>query len=300
MKRKMEISELIFKIVSYVFLIIFAVMCVYPLIYALSAAFSSRGAIDANQVVLWPMIGNSTDGYKFGAMIDAFAYVVIERGNEFWISYSNTLFLCFIGTIWCLVYSILGAYALSKKRLVGRRGFNFFLVFTMWFSAGMIPLYLNYMGLGVNNRWGVIIAFGVQAYNIILLRNYFSSIPKEMEEAATVDGANEFQLFSKVYIPMSTASIATVTLFYAISRWNGYYWSRMLIANSFEQPLQVYLRQLIENYQKLYDESPVVLSYSADSLAYAIIICSIIPVLIIYPYIQKYFTRGVNLGGVKG
>ena len=99
---------------------------------------------------------------------------------------------------------------------------------------------------------------------------------------------------------MSKASIATVTLFYAISRWNGYYWSRILIANSFEQPLQVYLRQLIENYQKMYDESVVVLDYSADSLAYAIIVCSIVPVLIVYPYIQKYFTRGVNLGGVKG
>ena len=115
-----------------------------------------------------------------------------------------------------------------------------------------------------------------------------------------MDGANEFQLFGKVYIPMSTASIATVTLFYAISRWNGYYWSRMLLSDPYEQPLQVYLRQLIENYQKLYDESPVNLSYSADSLAYAIIICSIVPVLVIYPYIQKYFAKGVNVGGVKG
>ena len=146
----------------------------------------------------------------------------------------------------------------------------------------------------------MILAFGIQAYNIILLRNAFSSIPKEIEEAAIVDGANEFRLFGQIYVPMATASIATVTLFYAISRWNGYYWSRMLLNNPYEQPLQVYLRQQIENYQKLYDESPVVLSYSADSLAYAIIICSIIPVLAIYPYIQKYFTKGVNLGGVKG
>ncbi len=164
----------------------------------------------------------------------------------------------------------------------------------------MIPLYLNYKEMGITNRWGIVVAFGLQAYNIILLRNYFSSIPKELEEAAIVDGANEFQLFGKIFLPMSKAAIATVTLFYAISRWNGYYWSRILIANSFEQPLQVYLRQLIENYQKMYDESVVVLDYSAESLAYAIIVCSIIPVLVVYPYIQKYFTRGVNLGGVKG
>ncbi len=281
-------GEIIFKIVAYVFCIVFALLALYPIVYAFSVSLSEKAAYENGQVVLFPK----------DITITAYKMVLEDKG--FWISYTNTLFYTVLGTAWSMFISLTGAYALQSHKLKFSRAWNFLLVLTMWFSAGMIPLYLNYMELGVNNRWGVIIAFGVQAYNIILLRNYFSSIPKEMEEAATVDGANEFQLFGKVYIPMSTASIATVTLFYAISRWNGYYWSRMLIANSFEQPLQVYLRQLIENYQKLYDESPVVLSYSADSLAYAIIICSIIPVLVIYPYIQKYFTRGVNLGGVKG
>ena len=126
------------------------------------------------------------------------------------------------------------------------------------------------------------------------------TVPKDIEEAATIDGANELQIFSRVYIPMSGASIATVTLFYAISRWNGYYWSRMLLRDSTETPLQVYLRIQIENFQKQGEDGVVDYAYSTDSLIYAIIICSIIPVLIIYPYIQKYFARGVNLGGVKG
>jgi len=146
-------------------------------------------------------------------------------------------------------------------------------------------------GLGESNAY---------AYSDDFIRRIDAASAKRTVHAAIVDGANEFQLFYKIYVPMSTASIATVTLFYAISRWNGYYWSRMLLTDPYQQPLQVYLRQLIENYQKLYDESPVVLSYSADSLAYAIIICSIIPVLAIYPYIQKYFAKGVNMGGVKG
>jgi len=146
-------------------------------------------------------------------------------------------------------------------------------------------------GLGESNAY---------AYSDDFIRRIDAASTKRTVHAAIVDGANEFQLFYKIYVPMSTASIATVTLFYAISRWNGYYWSRMLLTDPYQQPLQVYLRQLIENYQKLYDESPVVLSYSADSLAYAIIICSIIPVLAIYPYIQKYFAKGVNMGGVKG
>lgn len=281
-------SEKLFKIFSYTLIIIFALLTLYPVLYAFSVSISGKVAYESGQIVLMPKD------------VTFQAYDMVLHNKGFWIAYTNTLFYTVIGTGWSMAISITGAYALQKTKLMFQRQWNFLLVFTMWFSAGMIPLYLNYKSLHVDNRWGMILAFGIQAYNIILLRNYFSSIPKEIEEAAIVDGANEFQLLGKIYIPMSTASIATVTLFYAISRWNGYYWSRMLLANPYEQPLQVYLRQLIENYQKLYDESPVNLSYSADSLAYAIIICSIIPVLVIYPYIQKYFAKGVNVGGVKG
>ena len=285
---RLDRSEKIFKVFAYTMVIIFALMALYPIIYAFSVSISGKVAYESGEIVLLPKD------------VTFQAYDMVLHNKGFWISYTNTLFYTVLGTAWSMAISLTGAYALQKSKLLFRRQWNFLLVFTMWFSAGMIPLFLNYKNMGVDNRWGVVIAFGVQAYNIILLRNYFSSIPKEIEEAAIVDGANEFQLFGKVYIPMSTASIATVTLFYAISRWNGYYWARMLLANPYEQPLQVYLRQLIENYQKLYDESPVNLPYAADSLAYAIIICSIIPVLVVYPYIQKYFAKGVNMGGVKG
>lgn len=281
-------SEIGFKVFSYAMVIAFSLLALYPLVYAFSVSISGKVAYESGQIVLLPK----------DVTLEAYRMVLLDKG--FWISYTNTLFYTLLGTAWSMAISLPGAYALQCRRLLFSRQWNFFLVLTMWFSAGMIPLYLNYKSMGITNRWGIVIAFGIQAYNIILLRNYFSSIPKELEEAAIVDGANEFQLFGKVYLPMSKASIATVTLFYAISRWNGYYWSRILIAKPFEQPLQVYLRQLIENYQKMYDESVVVLDYSADSLAYAIIVCSIIPVLVVYPYIQKYFTRGVNLGGVKG
>lgn len=285
---RLDKSEKIFKVFSYTMIIIFALLALYPVLYAFSVSISGKVAYESGQIVLLPKD------------VTFQAYDMVLHNKGFWIAYTNTLFYTVLGTAWSMGISLTGAYALQKTKLVFKRQWNFLLVFTMWFSAGMIPLYLNYKAMGVDNRWGMVIAFGIQAYNIILLRNYFSSIPKEIEEAAIVDGANEFQLFGKIYIPMSTASIATVTLFYAITRWNGYYWSRMLLSDPYDQPLQVYLRQLIENYQKLYDESPVNLTYSADSLAYAIIICSIVPVLIIYPYIQKYFAKGVNVGGVKG
>lgn len=281
-------SEKVFKVCAYVLVIAFAAVTLYPIIYAFSVSISGRVAYESGTIQLWPKD------------VTFQAYNMVLHSKGFWIAYANTLFYTVLGTAWSMFISLMGAYALQKGKLKFRRQWNFLLVFTMWFSAGMIPMFLNYKEMHVDNRWGIVIAFGIQAYNVILLRNYFSSIPKEIEEAAIIDGANDFQMLTQIYIPMSKASIATVTLFYAIGRWNGYYWSRMLLSDPYQQPLQVYLRQQIENYQKIYDESAVVLPYSADSLAYAIIICSIIPVLIIYPYIQKYFAKGVNMGGVKG
>ena len=223
MKRKMEISELIFKIVAYVLLIVFAVMCIYPFIYAISAAFSSGEAVNTNKVVLWPV------DVSAGAFLHVFSGIM---SSQFWISYSNTLFVAFIGTLWCMVYTILGAYALSKKRLLGRHGFNFFLVFTMWFSAGVVAMYNNYVDTGevfadlvgggkwdevVDLKWLVIIAMGMNATNVILLRNAFEGVPSEIEEAARIDGATEMQILWQVYIPMSKATIATIALFFGIS-----------------------------------------------------------------------------------
>ncbi len=281
-------SEIIFKIIAYTLVGIFALLALYPIVYAFSVSISGRGVYEAGKIVLWPE----------DITLAAYQNVIIDK--DFWVSYTNTLFYTVFGTIWSMAISLTGAYALSKDKLIGKRKWNFLLVFTMWFTAGMIPLYLNYKELNVDNRWGMIIAFGIQAYNIILLRNQFSSVPTEIEEAAIVDGASEFQVFGKIYCPMSSATVATVTLFYAISRWNGYYWASLLVTSGEEIPLQVYLRQKIEEFNALADTGQVNLPYAMDSFVYAIILCSIIPVLVIYPYIQKYFAKGVNLGGVKG
>jgi len=295
MKRKLEISELIFKILSYTLLTVFALCCLYPFVYAISAALSGRTAVEYGQVVLFPK----------DIQFEAFARMF--NNNMFWNAYSNTLFLTLFGTLWAMLVAILGAYALSKRRLLFRKFFNFFLVFTMWFSAGIVPQYLNYIATGkvfdamgiTDDKWLVVIAMGMAAMNIILLRNAFEGVPSEIEEAAIVDGATEFQVLSKVYIPMSKSTIATVALFFAISRWNGYFWARQMISNQNEHPLQVFIRLRLEEFRDPefiagWDEI-----YASDSVIYALIVCSIIPILIIYPFIQKYFAKGVNMGGVK-
>ncbi len=295
MKRKLEISELIFKIISYTLLTIFALACLYPFVYTISAAISGRHAVDYNDLVLLPK------------QIQFEAFSQMFNNNSFWNAYSNTLFLTFYGTIWEVILSIFGAYALSKKRLLFRKGFNFFLVFTMWFSAGLVPQYLNYLAtqrvfnaVGIyDDKWLVVIAMGMAAMNIILLRNSFEGVPSEIEEAAIIDGATEMQVLWRVYIPMSKSIIATVSLFFAISRWNGYFWARQMISDKSQQPLQVYIRLRLEEYT---DPDFLVgwdKIYSSDSAIYALIVVSIVPILIIYPFIQKYFAKGVNVGGVK-
>ena len=306
MKRKIETSELIFKIVAYFILIVFALLCVYPLIYALSSAFSSSSAVDGGKVVLWPVD------------VQGKAFLSVLQNNMFWLNYSNTLFVTFFGTVWALGYSILGAYALSKKRLMGRRGWNFFLVFTMWFSAGIIPQLTNYQNtigifnsIGINDlKWTVVLAMGMNATNIILLRNSFEGIPSEIEEAARIDGATEMQVLTKVYIPMSKATIATVALFFGISRWNGYFWAFKVMTNQpYTWPIQIYIRDYIDKYTTISGQgtdtetignwSTLYPDYSAVSVVYSMVVCAVIPILAIYPFIQKYFAKGVNMGGVK-
>ncbi len=281
-------SEWIFKVASYILIGVFAIMALYPVVYAFSASISGKMAYEAGEVILLPK------------NINFQVYKLVYNDKGFWIAYTNTLFYTMYGTAWSMFISTIGAYALSKRRLLFQRQFNFFIVFTLWFNAGMVPTYLNYVNMGVANRWGIVFAFGVQAYNIILLRNYFEGVPKSIEEAARIDGVNEFQLLSNIYIPMSKAAMATVTLFYATSRWNGYFWARLLLTDPMELPLQVYMRIRVENYQAMFDDMPIDLPYAADSFIYAILMCSIVPVLVIYPHIQKYFAKGVNLGGVKG
>ncbi len=297
MKRKLEITELIFKIISYTLLTIFSLCCLYPFVYAVSAAISGYGPVNSNQIILLPK----------DLQFDAFKSMFTN--NMFWTSYSNTLFITLYGTLWAMFTAILGAYALSKKRLLFRKVFNFFLVFTMWFSAGIVPQYLNYLAtrdifqsIGImDDKWLVVIAMGMAAMNIILLRNAFEGVPSEIEEAAIVDGATEMQVLTNVYLPMSKSTIATVALFFAISRWNGYFWARQMMSNPHEHPLQVFIRLRLEDYT-----NPDTLTgwelrynYAPDSAIYALVVCSIIPILIIYPFIQKYFAKGVNVGGVK-
>ena len=288
---RLERTEIIFKVISYVLLTLFALACVYPLIYVLSVALSDAEAYGKG-IVLLPHVGNHIGITAFDEKNSAF--VKVFTNNDFWFAYCNTVFYAFYGTLVSMIVAITGGYALSKTRLMFGRGFNFLLSFTMWFSAGIVATYQNFVRLGVDNKYGFILGLGFNAFNIILLRNGFKGVPTEIEEAATIDGATEFQLLTKIYIPMSKSSIATVTMFYALARWNGYYWASILLLQD-DRPLQVFMRSELEGG----DDVEWNYNFAKESYQFAMVVASIIPIIIVYPLMQKYFAAGVNVGGVK-
>lgn len=282
-------GEKIFQIFNYILLTIIAFGTLYPVVYVFSASISSGDAVSSGRVVLWPL----------EVTLDAYKAVFKERA--IWTGYANTIFYTVVGTFVSLVITIAGAYPLSKKNLPGRRVINFFVIATMWLNAGIIPFYLNLKELNLLDlRVTIIIAFACSTFNMILLRTFFQSIPQSLEEAAKMDGASEFYILSRIFIPLSKPAIATVGLFYAISRWNGYFWAMMIFRDSSKVPLQVVLKKMIVDMSYMAENMDLTVNMSLESFIYSTIMVSIIPMIIIYPFIQKYFTKGMMVGAVKG
>ncbi|MFW2589769.1 carbohydrate ABC transporter permease [Sagittula sp. SSi028] len=283
-------GDKLFVIVNMILIGLFTLSTLYPFIYMASLSLSTGFEARAGNVVLTPV----------GFTLEAYKYVLAEP--LFWTSYKNTFIYTIFGTIASLAFIIPGAYALSRPQLYGRRFWNLVVAFTMWFNAGLIPFFLNMRDLGLlDSYFGIIIGFAVNGFNIILLRNFFESVPQSFEEAARMDGANEFQVLWKVYVPLSKPAIATVALFCIVSRWNGFFWAMVLLQDEEKIPLQVYLRKVIADLSDDEEFASTLLTsvYSFETISAAIIVCSIIPILLIYPFLQKYFTKGILLGGVK-
>jgi putative aldouronate transport system permease protein len=269
---------------------VFTLSTLYPFIYIAALSFSSGFEARAGNVVLTPL----------DATLAAYKQVLSEPA--FWNSYLNTFIYTIGGTLMSLAFIIPGAYALSRPQLYGRRYFNLMVAFTMWFNAGLIPFFLNMRDLGLlDSYFGIIIGFAVNGFNVILMRNFFEGVPSSFEEAARMDGANEFQVLWKVYVPLAKPAIATIALFCIVSRWNGFFWAMVLLQDEKKIPLQVYLRHTIATLSDDQEFSVTLINapYSVETVTAAIIVCSIIPVLLVYPFLQKYFNKGILLGGVK-
>jgi putative aldouronate transport system permease protein len=293
-KQRAKKADRLFDTVVVALLILWGFATLYPIFYVIISSISSAVSVDLGNVIFYPIDVNLASYHKI--LFDP------EESTKFWNAMANSAFYTFVGTAYSMLISTTAAYALSRPTFRLRKPINIMLSFTLWFQAGFIPLYLNYANLGVvNDRWGIIVSFGVQAYFIILLRSYFESVPPSLQEAARIDGANEFRIFTSVYVPLSKPALATIAVYYGVSRRNGFFWSMVLLKQQALVPVQVYLQQMIIQEQINLSNVNSVGSeiYSFTTLKYALIVLSIIPVAVAFPFLQRYFSRGIMLGGVK-
>ena len=292
-----SIADRSFHITNYIVLTIFLIIVLYPLIYVLSCSFSSAMAVISNRVWLWP-VDITLDSYKA-----VFEHRLLMTG------YGNALIYMAAGTCVNILLLLLCAYPLSRKDLPGRAFFTFYFIFTMFFNGGQIPNYILVNNLHMlNTRWALIIPFAFSAYNMIIVRTYFSSnIPGELLEAAQIDGCSDIKFFAGVVIPLSKPVIAVMVLFHSIGHWNGYMRALLYLNNSELYPLQLVLRDILflanmpeEVLAQMGDSKLEEMTNVMELLKYAVIVVGSLPVLILYPFIQKYFVKGIMIGSVKG
>lgn len=292
MKIKRSKSENAFQICNYVFLTVIMLTCFYPVWYVAMASLSDSNMLTQHSGLLFRPIGFSLDAYK-----KVFQNPMIGKG------YMNTLFILIVGVFIDLVMTSLGAYFLSRKQVMFKKPIMLFIVFTMFFSGGMIPFYLNLKSLHLTKTlWGLIIPFMINTTNMIILRTAFESIPESLVEAAQIDGAGHIRILTTIVLPLSKAMLAVMVLYYGVSIWNSWFWASAILRDREMYPLQIILREILLSN----DTSSMTAGASATdteaigmTIKYATIMVATIPILCVYPFLQKYFTKGTMLGAVK-
>lgn len=276
-------------------MLIFAVIIIYPLIYVLSSSFSSGQAVTGGKVLLWP-VDFSIRGYEL-----VFSHKLV------WTGYYNTLIYTVAGTVLNLTLTILAAYPLSRKDFQGRPFFMTMFMIPMFFSGGLIPNYILMIKLGLtNSRWAVLLSGVINIYNLVIMRTFFqNSVPKELLEAAKVDGITDIGYLIRILLPLSKSVIAVITLYYAVAHWNSYFNALVYLRDRDYYPLQLVLRDLLNSVN--IDLSQITdaqvlkgLIGAVDVMKYALVVVATVPILVTYPFVQKFFQKGVMIGSVKG
>lgn len=292
MLNKASVSERCFDYINTVLLLLLMVLTVYPLLYVAFASVSDAGSLMGHKGILWRPIGFSLDAYT-----NVFRNPMIIKG------YGNTLFVVLMGLALNITLTAFGAYALSRKSLQYRKPLMLFIIFTMFFSGGLIPLYLTVKGVGlVDSLWALIIPQAINTFNLILMKTAFEAIPDALEESAKMDGANDFVILFRIVLPLSMPVIAVMLLYYGVSHWNSWFNAMIFLQERSLYPLQLVLREIL-----LQGEANANTGASdgdaamlAATLKYATIIVATVPILFVYPFLQKYFVKGALIGAIKG
>lgn len=293
MIQKKSLGSKVFDGFNYLFLGLFAVSTLLPLIYVIAGSFASEYQLSTEAFFLIPK------EVKF----DAYEYIL--SSNTILRSAIVAVSVTFIGTLVNLFFSVTMAYPLSKKELVGRNKFINLVIVTMIFSGGLIPTFLVVKGLGLlDTYWALILPVAISPFNLIVIKSFFQEIPKELEEAAIIDGCSTFGVLWKIILPLSKPVLAAVGLFYAVGHWNSFFPALMYLGSPEKWPLQVILRQMVMLAQIAVGDmdalDPDFVQPAEQSIKMAVIVLAVIPILCVYPFVQKYFTKGVMIGGIKG
>ena len=288
MKIKESGSYRVFKVFNAIILTLISVAMLYPFLYLVAQSFSSTQAIVAGQVGLIPKDFN----------ISTYKYVITD--GKFIPYYGNTIVYSIIGTVCALLFSALLAYPLSKAELYGGKAINKFIIFTMYFSGGMIPNYILMVSLGLRDTVASFILPGmISTYYVILMRSFFLTLPRELEEAGEIDGLDLWGVFWRIAIPLSKPIIATMTLFYVVQYWNDWFDAFLYLDTTTKWPVAYYLRQLISSASGTSADAGDAMQIASNIKSCAMVLTSA-PIICIYHFIQKYFVQGMMLGGVKG
>lgn len=294
--KRVGLSDKKFNLLNNIFLTAIVVVIVYPLIFVISASISDPVAVSSGKMWLWP-VDITFDGYK-----------KIMKDASIWLGYRNTIVYTFVGTVIHLFVLLPAAYALSRKELMGRKYILWIILFTMMFSGGIIPSFLVVKSLGMlDTIWALVIPGAVGAWSILVARAFFQqSIPDQLVEAAKIDGASDFHMFLRIVLPLSLPIVAVMSLFHAVNLWNQYFSALIYLSDRDKYPLQLILREiLVVNQMQLGEgsgeqtESLIEQVRTGGLIKYAVIIVSSLPLLIAYPFLQRFFVQGVLIGSVK-
>ncbi|MFB5760386.1 carbohydrate ABC transporter permease [Paenibacillus medicaginis] len=290
LRKKNTVGGRIFTAVNSTLLILIALTCLLPFVNVIASSFASTQEVVAKKFILFPTTF-SLDAYKY-----------ILSTPTIFKSLGVSIGVTLVGTFVSMVLTAFMAYGLSRKYLLGRNIINFLVVFSMLFSGGMIPTFLVVKSLGlIDSYWSLILPVAINAFNMIIMRNFFQALPDSLEESAKMDGATDFGVFLKIMLPLALPSIATISLFYAVTYWNTYMNAILYLNDSNKWPIQILLRQIVIVSSGMQAESGSVdVLPPAQTIKMAVIVVATVPMLIAYPFVQKHFTKGALLGAVKG
>lgn len=292
---KKSVGDIIFETINGIILILLAAVTLYPFLYVVFASLSDATQLELHQGLLYKPLGFNLAAYK-----------AVLADTQVWIGYKNTVILVVLGTVVSVALTSLGGFVLSRRNVWLNKILLPMVLITMFFNGGVIPQFILVRGLGLyNNIWAVILPTAISTMNLFIMRTNFASIPSSLEEAAMIDGANMFQYFIKFVLPLSKAVIAVMFLYYGVARWNEWFNPMLYLKDKELQPLQLYIKELLisaelENMMADMNLNSSDVSRVSETLKYATIIVATVPILCVYPFIQKYFVKGVMIGAVKG